>query len=657
MQSDNHCLFRGRFALLLSLLIKIHLLGLLFLSVFRFVEYVALRGMVEHSDASLLTAFVRGVWFDNVVGCYVLIVPLALLLIAGCFGCFARWLRRFTMVWMGMLYVLCFAVSAANIPYFAYFFQNINSGIFGWFGYAGTTAGMVVGESSYLVYISMWAVLSVLFSWIMMRMERNLNQRMCVVEGSREKVVPLHSLLRSLFTLTAIALCLLGIRGRTGYNPIKVSQAYYCSDPLLNQLGIAPAFNLLTSVMDDMRKENAELQLMPYAEAIAEARRELGIEGKVDSTDVLYRRVEPDSTVTAQHPNVVIILMESMSARLMQHFGQTQRLTPVLDSLYNHSLAFSRCYSAGVHTNHGLTATLYSFPALMKRNLMKGTVTPHREGIPTVLKEYGYRNLFFMTHEAQYDNMNAFFRTNGYDEVYAQEDYPKSEVVNSFGVSDRFLFHFALGKLQETASAHQPFMATLLTISNHPPYIIPDDFHPRSSEKETQIVEYADYCLGQFLSEARKQSWYDHTLFVVLADHGKIVGQVDSELPQSYNHIPLLFFGRGVTPAQHTSLATQVDVMPTLLGMLNMGYAYHGFGVNLLEAQRDKVCYSADNQIVARTNEACYIHTSSTGLDSYYREQSDNTLLPATPDSLFHSLQRYAYAMMQTAEYCYRYQK
>ena len=79
----------------------------------------------------------------------------------------------------------------------------------------------------------------------------------------------------------------------------------------------------------------------------------------------------------------------------------------------------------------------------MFRNLMKGTVTPRRKGIATVLKKYGYENMFFMTHEAQYDNMKAFFQTNGYDDIFSQENYPKSEVVNSFGVSDHFEMDYA----------------------------------------------------------------------------------------------------------------------------------------------------------------------------------------------------------------------
>ena len=90
--------------------------------------------------------------------------------------------------------------------------------------------------------------------------------------------------------------------------------------------------------------------------------------------------------------------------------------------------------------------------------------------------QYGYENMFFMTHEAQYDNMKAFFTTNGYDEIFSQEDYPKSEVVNSFGVSDHFLFGYALDKINRQAATRKPFLATLLTISNHPPYVIPSFF-------------------------------------------------------------------------------------------------------------------------------------------------------------------------------------
>lgn len=653
--------------------LSLHVLTLVFLSLFRLVEYVALGSMVSDTSASVVPAFVRGIWFDNVIACYISVVPLALTLLPATLSLTFRRMRKATVWWYGVLGSVAFMASAANIPYFAYFFKNINSSIFEWFGYAGTTAGMVTGEKSYFLCIAMFFVCTALYVYIMVRLRRWFDRRIAQSGEKNEglatfintfnkaartqqswlRVASTHAMYFFLSAIT-ICLCVFGIRGRTGYNPIKISQAYYCDDAFLNQLGINPAFNLLTSALDDMRKENRDLHLMPYPTAVSMARESLGITGKCDSMHVLRRYIDnPSSTAnpTAQKKNVVVILMESMSASLLQTFGQPQRLTPTLDSLYNHSMAFSHCYSAGIHTNHGMTASLYSFPALMFRNLMKGTVTPRRDGIPTVLKQQGYHNMFFMTHEAQYDNMKAFFATNGYDDIYAQEDYPKEEVVNSFGVSDHFLFDYAFNKINNQAATGKPFFATLLTISNHPPYVIPEWFKPKTKEPETQIVEYADWAIGNFLSKARKQSWYNNTVFVILADHGKLVGKVSGELPESYNHIPLLIFGPGVENKRVDKLANQVDLMPTLMSLLGISYQYDGFGIDQTKDERPMVFYSADNQIVARSATHCYIYEPKTNRAFCYNVKNDGQLQATQETAVFEPLKRYAFGMIQTAQF------
>ena len=622
-------------------LLSIHILGLLFLSIYRFIEFIVLRGMITDQSTAVAPAFLRGLWFDNVMGCYVMIVPLALVLIAASFGYCRRWMMRAVAVWFCVLYALLMMASAANIPYFAYFFKNINSSIFEWFGYTGTTAGMVFQEKTWWIYIALYFVLTIVFCWLVWR----ITEKTVLQNSSRKYWLP-----SLLITVALVALCLFGIRGRTGYNPIKISQAYYSNDPFLNQLGINPGFNLMTSALDDMRKENAELMLMSYDEAISYVRESLGITGAIDSTRILFRQMRNtggEIGLTTTKPNIVIILMESMSSALLG-----KGYTPVLDSLKTQSLYFSNFYSAGIHTNHGMTATLYSFPALMKRNLMKGTVTPKRDGLPTVLKQNGWHNLFFMTHEAQYDNMNAFFRTNGYDEIYAQEDYPREEIVNSFGVSDHFLFDFALEKLNKIQDI--PFMATLLTISNHPPYIIPEWFKPTSNDPETQIVEYADWCIGDFLHKAQREAWYANTVFVVLADHGKLVGTADSELPQSYNHIPLMIFGAGIQPQEYNQLGMQVDVMPTLLNIIGIDYDYNGFGTDLLHQPRQMVFYSADNQIVARDSVRCFLYHPQMKKSFCYDIGNDGRLIQTNDEQPFGALRRYVFAMEQTAEYLFR---
>lgn len=628
----------------------LHALGLAALSLFRTAQYIALHDMAGDTGASVLTAFVKGLWFDNVTMCYVSVLPLFTALTAAAFDRTSAALHRAVTWWYGIMCAIVFMASAANIPYFEYFFRNINSSIFEWFGYAGTTAGMVTGEASYIIYMLLYAALTAAFAYA-----ATLARRRCdrLTGGGK----PYHTgrklvAARLMATLALTGLCVFGIRGRTGYNPIKVSQAYYCNDPFLNQLGINPMFNLLTSALDDMRKENRQLHLADDRLAVAQARHSLHITGPCDSIHPLRRQVNGAYTTPRRH-NVVVIMMESMSARLMDSFGNGQHLTPTLDSLYNcgATMAFDRCYSAGIHTNHGMTATLYSFPALMFRNLMKGTVTPKREGLPTVLHAMGYHNMFFMPHEAQYDNMKAFFTTNGYDEIFSQENYPADEVVNAFGVPDHFLLDYGLRTISDRAKSGVPFLATILTVSNHPPYRVPAFFKPKSDAPETQIVEYADWALGRFLAQARQQPWHDNTIYVIVADHGKIVGKVGGELPESYNHIPLVICGPGVPQGRTSTLAQQVDIMPTLLSLLGASYSYEGFGVDLTKEKRDMVFYSADSHIVARDSARCLVYNNKTQASFLYDTHGGTDRPTRKNGAPYDRLRDYAFAMTQTAQF------
>ena len=637
---------KDRFIKTIAMLLSYHIISLIILSLFRVIEFIALHKLITQSDANIAHAFFNGLWFDNVTMCYISIVPIVTALLCATFKLYNRKIRYGIYLWYCILGTIVILVSASNTPYFAYFFKNINSSIFQWFGYASTTVGMLWQESSFWVYIITFFIIETGFIYSAKRIRKYFDK--CITDDR------LHHLNYSFIpqmgiSVLLISACLFGIRGRIGYNPIKVSEAYYCNDPFLNQLGINPAFNLLTSSLDDMRKENKEISLMNNQKAIILARHYLGINGKINKKDVLRREITVDGT--PKKYNVVFILMESMSANLMSTFGNSQPLTPNLDSLYHHSLAFTNYFSAGIHTNHGITASLYSFPALMFRNLMKGTVTPHRKGIPTVLKDYGYHNIFFMSHEAQYDNMKAFLTTNGYDDIYSQETYPKDSVVNSFGVSDHFLFNFALKKINMQAQRRKPFLATILTISNHPPYIIPDFFKSKTNDDETRIVEYADWAIGDFIRKASKLSWYKHTIFVLMADHGKMIGNTSCILPPSYNHIPLIIFGPNVPKQICNDLATQVDVMPTLLGLLNMSYSYNGFGVNLLKHKRQMVFYSADNQIIGRDANHCYIYQPKDKQSFFYNVQHNWNMKEARNSNKFNQLKNYSFAMEQTAQF------
>lgn len=637
--------FGGYFFYLLS----IHLVALFIFFIFRFTLFCSIDyqfpAEIKGDVALQSVAFLRGLWFDNVIGCYILLLPLVVMWIAALFNYTAKWLFRATAVYFTCFYSVSFIIAAANIPYFEYFFKTINSSIYNWFGYGGTTAGMVFGESAYYFPIFLGLVSIVAFGWVASLLASHFYRR-------TEKTAPRINLLSRAVVLVAgavcVGLCMFGIRGRMGYNPIKVSQAYYCEDPFLNQLGVNPVFNLLTSTLDDNRKENRTLHLMSEEEALANVQKYLQRQG-IDNLSPIARKVDREGVPVRK--NVVLVFMESMSANLMGAFGSEKNLTPYLDSLYHRSLSFNHFYSSGIHTNHGIYSTLFSFPAIMKRNAMKGSVIPVYSGLPTVLQENGYCNLFFMTHESQYDNMNAFLRTNGFDEIYAQENYPADKVVNSFGVQDDFMYQYALPILNEKVETGDPFFTVLLSISNHPPYVIPPYFHPQSSVPEEQIVEYADWSIRQFMEAAGKQPWFDNTIFVFLGDHGKMVGTPECEMPQSYNHIPLMIYGKDIQASVHDGFGGQIDVSPTLLGLLNVSYLQNNFGVDMLREERPCMFFTADNMIGARDADHLFIYVPDSQQEFRYKLEEGKLHAATADEEVFGRLKNYCFSMLQCTEY------
>ena len=640
-----------QFTLSLLYLFIIHIVALLFFFLFRLVLFTSIDYQfppdIQNNFLMQATAFIKGLWFDNVIACYILLLPLVILWITALCNYHSKWVFRFISIFFILFYSLSFIISAANIPYFSYFFKTINSSIYNWFGYGATTAGMVLGETSFYFPIFLGLISILLLSGSVLRLSSYFYH---LINSKSTSISPINRLCIFATGAVCIGLCLFGIRRRMGYNPIRVSQAYYCTDPFLNQLGVNPVFNLLTSTLDDNRKENRYLHLMPEQEAITNMQSILQRKG-IEGISPIAREVKCAAVPTQK--NVVLIFMESMSAELLGHFGNPEHLTPFLDSIAVRSLCFNRFFSAGTHTNHAIHSVLYSYPALMKRNSMKGAVIPFFAGLPTILQDNGYRTLFFMTHESQYDNMNGYLRTNGFDRIFAQEDYPKDKVVNSFGVQDDFLYQYALPILTETADEGQPFFAVLLSISNHPPYVIPKDFKTHSSTDEHRIVEFADHALKEFIDEAKQQEWFDNTIFVFVGDHGKIVGTPRSDMPLSFNHVPLFIYSPSfIEPRQIEDLGGQVDIAPTVLGLLNIDYTDNGFGVNLLQEKRKAAFFTSDDAIGCVNDSLFYIYKPKENQEwllSQERaiEKGGNIDNPA----VCQELREYAFSMLQTAQY------
>lgn len=284
--------------------------------------------------------------------------------------------------------------------------------------------------------------------------------------------------------------------------------------------------------------------------------------------------------------NIVLITIESMSASYMERFGNTESITPVLDSLYRLGMAFDRVYATGNRTVRGLEAVTLSLPPCPGQSIIKRPNNAGMHSTGALLREKGYNVTYFYGGNSYFDNMETFFSGNGYD-IVDQKSYSPEEITfaNIWGVCDEDAYRKVIRTLNEQSGDGKPFFAHVMTVSNHRPFTYPAGKIriPNDSKSRAGGVLYTDYALGQFLAEASKQPWFENTVFLITADHcASSAGR--TEIPLHKYHIPALIFAPGfVAPREVGGVVSQIDLMPTLLSLLNMNYDSHFYGRSIFD--------------------------------------------------------------------------
>ncbi|WP_276484881.1 LTA synthase family protein [Paraflavitalea pollutisoli] len=289
--------------------------------------------------------------------------------------------------------------------------------------------------------------------------------------------------------------------------------------------------------------------------------------------------------------NVVMISVESLSADFMRNFGNQQTITPYLDSLASHSLFFDNLYASGTRTVRGLEALSLSIPPTPGQSIVKRPDNANLFSLGSVFRSKGYTTQYIYGGYSYFDNMRTFFGGNGYMVIDRSAIKPENvHYENVWGVADEDLFALALHTLDSNAATHKPFFTQVMTVSNHRPYTYPEgriDIPPATQSREG-AVKYTDYAINKFLKEAQTKPWFDSTVFVIVADH--CAGSAGSvELPVTGYHIPMLIYAPKILPARKVDdLTAQIDVAPTILGILRMKYRSRFFGQDVLNTPADK---------------------------------------------------------------------
>ncbi|MBI5213004.1 MAG: sulfatase-like hydrolase/transferase [Nitrospirae bacterium] len=288
--------------------------------------------------------------------------------------------------------------------------------------------------------------------------------------------------------------------------------------------------------------------------------------------------------------NVVVIVEESFSAEFLGVFGNKNNLTPTLDRLAKESILFTNMHATGTRTDRGLEAITLSVPPTPGRSIVKRPNNENMFSWGFMMKSKGYDTKFFYGGYGYFDNMNYFFGHNGFD-VIDRTDFAKNEVVfeNAWGVSDEDLFNKSIKEFNKSYKANRPFFALIMTTSNHRPYTYPDGRidMPSHSGREG-AVKYADYAIGKLIKDAQKEPWFKDTVFVIVADH--CAGSAGkTSLPVKRYEIPLLIYSPShFTQQRIDKLASQIDIAPTVLGLLNFSYRTKFFGKDILKMQPEQ---------------------------------------------------------------------
>ncbi len=341
--------------------------------------------------------------------------------------------------------------------------------------------------------------------------------------------------------------------------------------------------------------------------------------------------------------NVVIILEESLGAVFVKSLTPDgPGDTPEFEKLADSGLLFTHIYATGTRTVRGMEATLLSLPPIPGQSIVRRSEGEHVFALPSLLKSLGYQTEFIYAGYSYYDNMKNFMLDNGTDRVIDINDpvFKQKTYATLWGLCDEDLFDNSLEVFDSLQKQGKPFFTFMLTVSNHSPFGYPKGRIPENPDeaKRDNAVKYADFALGKFFRDARSHPFFDSTLFVVLGDHGpRVYGP--EEIPMDSYRIPILFYGPHVVPAgvRDSVLGSQMDLGPTILGMLNLPYRSQFFGDDLrklpldqgralLSLNRDVGLYRGDHMVVlsVQRDEKLWERDPRTGRFSQLKTSQDS---------------------------------
>lgn len=324
-----------------------------------------------------------------------------------------------------------------------------------------------------------------------------------------------------------------------------------------------------------------------------------------------HRPAATENPTELEGRNVVIFVMESFSA---EHSAllrpdlyadkQQKGYTPFMDSLMRQSYTFYNMYANGRRSIQALPAVWASIPSYKNPFVLMPQAMAETRALPAILKDKGYRTMFFCGSDHGSMGFGAFARTTGIEHLYSRQDYEKVHGKDDFdgywGIWDEKFIGYMGEELQKS---EKPFFATIFTLTSHHPFVVPEEYEGRLPEGLTpnhKCVAYVDQAIGKFFARYENEAWFKNTIFVFVADHvsSEQFSDVFRTSPGGYQVMGFIHAPESSLVGEHRQVVSQVDIMPTLLGLLGEDEPYFAFGRDIFgEYDAEPMSVSYDNNM------------------------------------------------------------
>jgi arylsulfatase A-like enzyme len=304
--------------------------------------------------------------------------------------------------------------------------------------------------------------------------------------------------------------------------------------------------------------------------------------------------------------NIVIFIIESFGKEysgLLNKNKNYESYTPFFDSLMLQSKTFTNAYANGYKSIDALPSVSASIPSIVMPYVISTYATNKITGLASLLKSEGYETAFF--HGAPNGSMGfgAFMKLAGYDKYFGMDEYGNdNDYDGGWGIWDEEFFQFYAKELNKL---EQPFLATLFSLSSHHPFKVPKRYQGKFKKGKLEIhipIQYTDMALKKFFETAKKMPWFNNTIFVITADHCNMKEHPEYNTSVGQFAIPIVFYKPDDETFKgfDTSVVQQIDIMPSLLHLLNYEKEYFAFGNDVFDstANRFAVNYPGVYQII-----------------------------------------------------------